>query len=100
MIHEAPPMEISTMPELARLAEDVARTGRPRRLTRGGTDAAMIVPVNAPRPRRCPRGKEITQADIEATLSTFGAWKGHIDAEAFKHEIKDARSDHRPPVRL
>ncbi|MGD9891957.1 MAG: hypothetical protein AB7U18_11785 [Dehalococcoidia bacterium] len=41
-----------------------------------------------------------TQADIDAMLATFGAWKGHIDAEKFKREIKEARSDHRPPVVL
>lgn len=46
------------------------------------------------------KGKRPTQADIEATLAAFGAWKGHIDTEKLKREIKEARSDHRPPVIL
>jgi hypothetical protein len=94
MGQDAPPVDIGDMPELARLAEDVARTGQPRLLRRGEKDIATIVPVAGRRPTR-RRGKRVTQADIVATLSTVGAWKGHIDAEAFKREIKEAREDHR-----
>jgi hypothetical protein len=89
-------IDISTIPELARLAEEVARSGTPQILERDSRPIARLVPVDrAPRRRRTKRP---APADIEAARATFGSWKGHIDAEQFKRDIKAARSDHRPPT--
>jgi hypothetical protein len=97
MAREAATIDITGMPDLIRLAEEVARTRTPRVLRRGDEDVAVLSP--AP-PKRRPKGKQLTPARREAVLATAGAWKGHIDAERFKREIKDARSDDRPPVTL
>ena len=43
---------------------------------------------------------EREQADIDAFLSAAGGWKGLIDAETFKRQIKAARGSRRPPVEL
>ncbi len=99
MVREATSIDISTMPDLARLADEVARTRRPRVLHRNNKAVAVLMPARRT-PRRGKKGKTLTQAQREAVLSTFGAWKGHIDAEQLKREIKEARSDHRPPVNL
>lgn len=98
MVREAAPIDISTMPDLARLADEVARTRRPRVLHRDNKAVAVLMPTQRTPRRR--KGKTLTPEQREAVLSTFGAWKGHIDAEQFKREIKAARSDHRPPVKL
>lgn len=45
MARELRPIEIGTIPELVRLADEVERTGRPRRLRHGGRDVAMLVPA-------------------------------------------------------
>jgi hypothetical protein len=42
----------------------------------------------------------VTQADIDAALATFGAWRDTIDTERLKRELDEARSDDRPPVEL
>ena len=98
MTQEAPPIDISAMPELARLAEEVARTGERRVLRRGDVEVAVLIPAR-PRARR-QRGKTLTPAQTAAVLSTAGGWKGLVDGEQFKREIKAARGSRRPPVEL
>ena len=96
MTREIPPIDISTMPEVSRLAEEVARTRQPRMLRRGDADVAILSPA---RPRR-PKGKAITQADIEAVMALAGTWKGQVDTDQLKRDLDAARSDSRPPVEL
>jgi hypothetical protein len=52
MAREAAPVDISTMPDLTRLAEEVARTRQPRVLRHGDTDLAVLSPTPSPRRRR------------------------------------------------
>ena len=47
MVAEQEPIDISTMPELARLADEVRRTRRPRVLRRGNVDVAVLVPLTS-----------------------------------------------------
>jgi hypothetical protein len=54
MVREAAPIDVGNLPELARLAEEVARSGRPRRLRRGDTDLAILSPART-RERTTPR---------------------------------------------
>ena len=98
MTREAPSIDISTIPELARLADEVRTTGTPRRLRRGDEDVAILAP--APPKRRLRRGKTITQADIDASLAAIGSWQGLVDAEQLKRDLDAARSDSRLPVEL
>ncbi len=97
MTREAAPIDISTMPDLAQLADEVARTRQPRVLRRGETDIAVLSPAR-PRPR--PRRKRISEADIAASLAAAGAWKGRVDTERLKRELDAARGDDRPPIEL
>jgi hypothetical protein len=50
MASEPQPIDISTIPELERLAREVAEDGQPRLLRADGTDLAILSPV-----RRAPR---------------------------------------------
>jgi hypothetical protein len=97
MTRETAAIDISTMPDLAQLAEEVARTRIPRLLRRGDEDIAVLSPA---RPKRRPRGKRVTQADIDAALSVVGSWKDIEAAETLKRELDEARSDNSPPVTL
>jgi hypothetical protein len=97
MTREVARIDISTMPDLARLAREVARDGRRRVLQEGSTDIAVLSPVRSSR-RRARR--VVTQADIDAALATFGAWRDTIDTEQLKRELDEARSDNRTPVEL
>jgi len=48
MVRELQPIDISTIPELAQLADEVERTQRSRRLRRGSRDVAVLVPASEP----------------------------------------------------
>jgi hypothetical protein len=88
-------LDVSNAPELLRLAEEVRASNTPRVLSRDDEPLAVVMPV---RPRR--RARRPTAEDLAATLSTAGAWKGLVDTEELKQQIKEARSDHRPPIEL
>jgi hypothetical protein len=45
VVAELAPIDVGAMPDLARLAEEVRATGRPRRLRRSGEDLAVLVPA-------------------------------------------------------
>ena len=97
MAKEQSAIDISHVPELERLAEEVRETGTPRMLRRGNEVIARIVPV-APLRANLParhRARAKTQADMEAFLSAAGSWKGLVDGEQLKKDIKEARGSNR-----
>lgn len=94
MTREFSPIDISTMPDLARLAEEVRATNRARALQRNHETVAVIVPVDraTARPRRA---KQTTEADMQAFRAAAGSWKGLVDGEQLKKDIDDARGSDR-----
>jgi hypothetical protein len=92
MRHETASIDISTMPDLARLADEVARTRTPRVLRRGNEDIAVLSPT---RPKRRPKSKRVTEEDIAASLAAAGAWQDWVDPEAFKRERRELQEHDR-----
>jgi len=89
---------IDDLPELESLAEEVRATNEPIVLRRKGKDVARIVPLGPTRRRRPGTKGELSAADREALLSTFGAW-ADFDADAFLEMIYEARiRGSKPPV--
>lgn len=96
MMHEPRPIDVTTLPELEKLAEEVHATGTPRVLRRADEDLALLVPVTKTRRRRRPK----TIADYEAFRRAAGSWKD-IDTDALFAEIyASRRRPFRPPVEL
>ena len=93
MPREAVLTEISTMPDLVRLAHEVALTGRTRVLHDHGVAIAVLSPA---RPRKRAR-RTMTAADREAVLASVGSWESIVDGEQLKRELDLARSDNRRP---
>jgi hypothetical protein len=92
------PMDISNVPELLRLVEEVRRNAEPRVLRRDSEDLAILTPVKAA-PRRKPRRVK-TKADYEAFLSAAGSWKD-VDTDKLIADIYESRRrSYRPPVEL
>ena len=60
MAHEAQPIDVTAIPELAQLAAEVRRTNTPRVLSDGQEDLAVLMPVPAV-PRRRKTG--VVRAD-------------------------------------
>jgi len=93
-------IDAEAMPDLARLAREVAHSGRPCVLRENGEDLAIITPATANEPSNRIEWKKPTPEQIEATLATFGGWDGLVDPENLKRTLREGRSDHRPPVEL
>ncbi len=88
-------IDISNLPELVRLAEEVNTTNEPRLLKCDNKDIAILSPVKPAKKRTR------TKTDHEAFLSSAGSWKGIIDADKFIADIYESRKrSSRPPVRL
>jgi hypothetical protein len=92
-------IDISNNPELIRLAEEVAATKKPRKLTRDSKTVAILMPAGtAVKPKK--KGEK-TQADYEAFRSAAGSWND-VDTDTFlKHIYADRRrTNTRLPVKL
>ncbi|HEY8283980.1 MAG TPA: hypothetical protein VIJ28_06300 [Chloroflexota bacterium] len=99
MATEPRPIDITNMPELARLADEVRAHNRPVALQRNQETVAVLMPAKrVARPRRI---KKPTEAEIQTFLSSAGSWKGIVDTEKLKQDIQESRRmSSRPPVKL
>lgn len=94
--------DIADVDNLRDLAEEVRASGRPRLLVANGEEVAMLVPPrvgNLVVRDELPE-VELTPEKLSAFRAAFGSWKGHLDQEEFKAQIKAARGSRRPPVEL
>ena len=92
------PIDITNIPELVRIAEEVEATKTPRELVRENKPVALITPVIGAKKAKKHKGK--TKADYEAFKSAAGGWKD-IDTDKLIADIYAARrQSNRPPVKL
>lgn len=82
MEEELVPVEISTIPDLARIVAEVREADAPLRLQHNGQDVALLRPIRA----RRPKPKSVSDEAWEAALAQFGVWKGRVDPEEFKRQ--------------
>ncbi len=99
MARSLTPIDISNTPDLLRLVEEVAESGKPRLLRRADEDVAVLLPVkNVASGRHIPRKK--SKADYEAFLASAGGW-ADVDIDTFLEEnAKSRRIAPRPPAKL
>jgi hypothetical protein len=90
MVKAARSIDVSETPELARVAEEVRRSGEPCVLRRGNVELAMVVPAGVPTRKR-RRRKNFSKEDLDASLATAGAWAGLVDTEKLKADIYASR---------
>src|SRR5437868_6656190 len=88
------PIDITTIPDLARIVEEVEATKKPRELRRDNKTVAVIAPA-----KKLPAKKkrEKTKADYEAFKSAAGSWKD-IDAEKLIADIYRWREEGSRPM--
>ncbi len=78
MAAEPQPIDITHLPELAHLVDEVRRTHRPRLLRRANVDLAVLSPLPEPR-RPQPRTGQKQQANALAVVArTAGALRSDI----------------------
>lgn len=93
MIRELTPIDITHQPDLLRLAEEVERTGRPRRLRRGDRDVALLVPARSD-PKLAGPNDIWAGYDPERVRQAFKASVGalaNVDTEQLKADLKAQR---------
>ena len=89
------PIDITNMPELVKIAEEVDATKTPRELRRENKPVALITPVTGAKKAKKRKGK--TKADYEAFKSAAGGWKD-IDTDKLIADIYAARRQDRKSV--
>jgi hypothetical protein len=96
MTKELRPIDVSKVPELLRIAEEVGSTGEPRVLRRDHEDLAVVMPIARPA-RRGRKAK--SAADLAAFKAAAGSWSD-VDTDKLVDGIYESRRSSRPPVDL
>ncbi|MDO8691445.1 MAG: hypothetical protein Q7R39_15800 [Dehalococcoidia bacterium] len=91
-------IDVSGVPELLTIAEEVRNTRDPRLLRRDNEDLAIVMPV---KPASKPRTRRVkTKADYESFRSAAGGWKD-VDTDRLVADIyADRRISNRPAIEL
>ncbi len=89
------PIDISNLPDLLRLAEEVATTKTPRELKRDSKTVAILMPPEAKTTPRKTRAK--TKADYETSLAAIGSWSD-LDTDAVIAHVYRAREEGSRPA--
>ena len=97
MIHPTP-IDITNMPELVKIAEEVDATKTPRELIRENKPVALITPMTGAKKAKKHRAK--TKADYEAFKSAAGGWKDIDTDKLIANIYASRRRSNRPPVEL
>jgi len=82
------PIDISTMPELVHLVDEVIATKKPRALQRDNKIVAVLTPVERER-------KQQNKDAIEETLALAGAWKD-VDFDDMLEQLDTIRHQSKP----
>lgn len=92
------PIDISNLPDLLRLAEEVQTTKKPRILKRDSEPVAMLMPVGT---AVKPEKKRAKKKAIEDTLALAGSWSD-LDWDDMIRELDRIRheSTPTPPISL
>src|SRR5260370_17827182 len=99
MIRSLSPIDISNLPELLRLSEEVKATKTPRILKRDSETMAVLMPVGTAVP---PKKKLVKmKADYAAFRSAAGGWKD-VDTDRLLNDIyaDRRRNNARPSVKV
>ena len=90
------PIDISNIPELVRMAEEVNNTKQSRVLTASRRTLAVLMPVGSAvtsEKKRAP-----TKADYDASLAALGSWRD-LNADKLIAHVYRAREEGSRPVR-
>ncbi len=95
------PIDITTIPDLARIVEEVEATKKPRELVRDNKPVALITLVTSAAGKATKwKAKAKTKADYEAFFSAFGSWKDVDTARLLKNIYATRKRSNRPPIEL
>ena len=91
-------IDISGVPDLLRIAEEVRTTRKPHMLRRDSEDMAVLIPVT---PTRHKAKRPKTRADYDAFRAAAGGWEGLVDTDKLIADIYESRRlSTKPPIDL
>ncbi len=100
MTRQLEPIDISHLPDVVRLVDEVRSANAPRVLRRNNEDVAVLMPA-PDRKRRRLRDWRPSEADLEAFRSSAGGWAGLVDGDKLIADIyADRRASNREPPEL
>jgi len=99
MTREPQPFDITHLPELNLLVEEVRASNQARLLQRNDETVAVLMPASQPPTRSHGRPRQTNDAVLAALRASAGSWKG-IDTEQLKQALKEARGSDRPDATL
>jgi hypothetical protein len=85
-------IDVTDLPDLRRIAEEVRDTGRPCLLRIGDEEVAIVTPIGEATERR----RRPTAEEEAASRASFGGWRGLVDGEQLKRDLAEARGSNRP----
>jgi antitoxin (DNA-binding transcriptional repressor) of toxin-antitoxin stability system len=93
-------IELDDHPELAALADRIAATGRPCRITRHGKEVGRLIPGAAETPEPVDIRGPNWKRDPDASRRAAGAWVGIVDDDLVEqiYAARAAGTSNRPPV--
>ena len=83
------PLDITNMPDLVRIAEEVEATRKPRVLKRDNTPLAILTPVTK------KQSSKAKSKAVQDTLALAGAWKD-LPADQMEEELDRIRHSSKP----
>lgn len=86
MAQEQQTVDIADIPAVRELAEEVARTRRPKVLRVADEDVAIVMPVASPRRRSPSKARPVTHDDALFRLVGIGRSEKPSNAAEHKHE--------------
>jgi hypothetical protein len=87
-------IDVSDLPELRRVAQEVRDGQEPIVLHEQGEELAVVTPI-AVTPKRGEPFWRPTPDEVEIAMSAFGSWKGLIDPAEFVAQMRAARGSRR-----
>lgn len=94
MKREVRAIDVSNLPDLLRIAEEVQRSNRAHVLMRESEELAIVVPART----RKSGTSDARLSDHEAFLASAGSWKDLVDTDALLRDIYESRSRSSRPV--
>jgi hypothetical protein len=100
-MREEDSFDLSTSPEVLRLAEEVHASGKPRTLRSNGEVLAVLLPFSGRGPRSLKK-RELSAQDVDDFRAAAGSWSD-IDVDQFMADVYTARDvpeERNPGLRL